>query len=118
MGEEVGLTLDHAVDPPLGIPAATFEVLVLTHRPPRQHRIEMAHDEVKNRPVVEPVVIDPAPKGGIRQLREVAESEIAPQVKAPEPHFLADCGGRLRADRWVEADEPLPAVASGRSRLK
>jgi hypothetical protein len=118
MGKEVGLALDDAVDPPLGIPTATFEMLVLAHRPPREDRVEMAHHEVENRPVVEPVVVDPAPKGGIHQLREVAESEIAPQVKAPAPHFLADRRGRLRADCWVEADEHLPAVAFGQSRLE
>jgi hypothetical protein len=78
----------------------------------------MAHNEVENRPVVEPVVVDPTPKGGIRQLREVAKGEIAPKVKAPAPHFLVDRRGRLRADRWVEADEHLPAVAFGQSRLK
>jgi hypothetical protein len=57
VGEEIGLTLNDAIDPPLSIPAVMFEMFILAHRPSRQDRVEVAHDEMENRPVVEPVVV-------------------------------------------------------------
>jgi hypothetical protein len=105
VSEQPWLGVHDAPEPAPGALPSPSEPPVFAHGPLDEEEVKVLEDSGKNRPIVGPIVVQPAPKDRIERPGQDVQGCVTAMVETPAPHGLADRLGSFAAYRRREADE-------------